>query len=196
MERRTIFVISVLILLASSAFVGISQAQESIILQTVYAFKVQVSKNDTTQLLDIGAINGTISHFSSTDTGYTVKLFSDSGQTLFTGYTFISFVLITEPPLPTPLQVSSTVVQIRVPYYPNAKSIALFHLDKKILDIDLSKQVCNNNGVCGLGENVANCSHDCAAAQPNVPWLPIAIAVVVALVLVIYLIRKNYTIQV
>lgn len=171
----------------------VASAQGTYQLQTVYALKVQISRNDSTKLLDISATNGTISFFSPNEVGYSVRVYSNMGKELFLGNTYPPFNILADQPMPL---FNATVEQYRVPFYSDAKSISIFHLDKKILDIDLSSAICNNNGICDLGENGANCPRDCAVAQTQVPWLPIGIAVLAAVILVIYLIRKNYTIQV
>jgi hypothetical protein len=50
---------------------------------------------------------------------------------------------------------------VRVPYFPTAKKILVYHQNKVILLIDLEKDFCNRNGKCDLGENGYNCQQDC-----------------------------------
>ncbi len=58
-------------------------------------------------------------------------------------------------------EIVSQQLFVRVPYFPTAKKILVYHLNKVILLIDLEKDFCNRNGECGLGENDYNCPQDC-----------------------------------
>ncbi len=194
MKVKLFFAILTLLLITFIYF-RISFAQENIQLQTVYAIKAMIFKNNTVKLLDISATNGTISYYSPTETSYSIIIFSNTGQQIFKGNTSISFSLVTEPPVT--IQVSSTVVQLRVPFYPNAQSIAIYHLQNKILNIDLSKEFCNHNSICDLGENSYNCPNDCGAQTQPIPWFYFIIGIVIVIILIaIYFISKKYTIQI
>jgi len=192
MRSEIFFAISMV--LFSLMFISvIVRAQESITLQTVYAVRTEIFKNDTATLLDISATNGTVSHFASSNTSYSIRVLSNNGNELFRGYTFISFSLITDSPVS--IEFNSTVIQLRVPFYANAKSIAVYHFENKILDIDLSKKFCNSNSICDLGENIYNCPSDCKPPQSEFPWFYIVVGIIaLAIVITIYLISRKYTI--
>jgi len=164
------------------------------VLQTVYQIQMTVFRDDKAKLNEISAFNSTVSAFPSSDTGYSIKILSHTGRTLFNEHLGISFILIVDPV--GVIERNETTITVKVPYFSQAKSIAVYHSEKKILDIDLSKQLCNNNSVCDLGENAYNCKNDCGAPEKEIPWLYLGIAAVLATILVAYLIRKNYTLKV
>jgi len=190
MTKFMIFTLMIFLLTITNVY---AQAN---VLQTVYQIRAIISRDDSTQLNEITAFNSTLSAFPTSDTGYSIKVVSNDGRNLFDEFLGVSFTVSLDPV--GVIHLNQTTITTKVPYHSNAKSIGIYHSDKKILDIDLSKDFCNNNSICDLGENIYNCPKDCmpAGTQSEIPWFYIGIAGIAAIVLVIYLIRKNYTIQV
>lgn len=128
---------------------------------SVYLINSVVFNNDTVTLKEINIVQGSISHFPEYDTGYKVKIYSNS-QNLFTAYLPVTFIRTVSPPMPiTPL--NNVELSIRLPYFSNADSIFFYHGENTILKISLQKNsICGNN-ICEtyLGENYINCPQDC-----------------------------------
>jgi len=185
MARFTIFAIVLLFLLISNVY---AQAN---VLQTVYQIKTVIFKDDNTQLTEIDVMNSTISVFPSSDTGYSIKVFSNDGKVLFKEFLGVSFNLNLEP-MGT-IHLNKTTITIKVPFYTNVKSIAIYHSSKKILDIDLSEHFCNKNSICDLGENQYICPEDCITEPEGFPWIYVGIsaACVVILVTIFFLKRSR-----
>jgi len=165
------------------------------VLQTVYQIQMTVFRDDKAKLNEISAFNSTVSAFPSSDTGYSIKILSHTGRTLFNEHLGISFILIVDPV--GVIERNETTITVKVPYFSQAKSIAIYHSEKKILDIDLSKDLCNRNSICDIGENEANCPEDCKKAVSTGSSLYLYILVIASVFLVILILnyirlkRKN-----
>jgi hypothetical protein len=162
---------------------------------TVYSLDMEIFKDDRVILQSITASNGTTSYFPTSNTGYSIRTLSSDGRELFSANLGVSFTIIFDNKVSTR---DSTSINVRVPFSTITKYISIYKGDREISRIDLSKSLCNNNSICEAGENPVNCQHDCAVkgGVGEMPWLYMIIAAVAAVALVIYLIRKNYTLQV
>ena len=132
-------------------------------LQTVYSLQVEIFRNDEVVLKDISSENGFVSSFPTTSRDYSIKVLGKNDKVLFDRDIEVSFVLNLEP-IKT-IQLKSSVVHLRVPYFENAERIKIFHNSKEIFSIDLSEEVCNNNLICEVGENENNCPGDCSVKK-------------------------------
>jgi hypothetical protein len=180
MRTEQIFKTSIILVAVLVLFVKVSEAQEKIELQTVYSLEINISKDDTAVLNKITAVNGTITSFPTIETKYSISVLSPDNNL---GVSFLVSDI--------PIQLNRTVVYPRVPYYSDAKYISVYHQDKEIIKIDLSKEFCNNNKICNLGENQYNCPDDCK--QPlKIPWvIIILVGIVLILILLIIFLRKK-----
>jgi hypothetical protein len=106
------------------------------------------------------------------------------------------------------LDAESQLLFVRVPAFQTATKILIYHLDKVILDIDLSKELCNKNTVCDLGENDYNCPQDCALSsttanlstdgplderkeKQSTDYLFIGVALLVILIIIFFLVKRG-----
>ncbi|MEM5792914.1 MAG: hypothetical protein QXY45_00955 [Candidatus Aenigmatarchaeota archaeon] len=156
-------------------------------LQNVYSIYVEVFRNDSVNPISVGTVRGTISHFSSQQKDYSVKVLGPRDKILFERYLEIPFVIYLEPE--GSLNLESNLIQLRVPYSEEATRIRLYHLGKIILDIDLS-QLCNKNSVCDIGENKYNCPEDCYKREFS--W-GVYILLIAALILVLVFLKLRKT---
>lgn len=184
--------LQILSLVAFLLFVTNVYAQANI-LQTVYQIRALITKNDTASLNEITSFNSTLSVFPTSETGYFIKIFSQDEKVLFNENLGVSFTITLDPI--GVINRNQSSVTVKVPYYPTAKSIAIYHVEKKILVIDLSKQFCNNNSICDLGENVYNCPEDCKQKSEGPSLflyiLLIALAILTILILNFIRLRKS-----
>ena len=155
-------------------------------LQTVYSLQMEIFRDDTATLKNILADTGTISTFPTQKTVYSIKVFGGN-QVLFDKNIGVSFLLTLEP-LKT-IQLNSTLIHIRVPYFKNADRIAVYHQNKEILNIDLSKEICNNNSFCEIGENKYNCPEDCKGIQ-SLSFLLILLMIILISIIIYFLLKK------
>jgi len=183
MKKQLVSIVLIILLTAICI-----KAQEKIELENVYSFSARIFKNDNVVLLSaVTADVGTVSDFPLSETGYKIKIISHDNKNLFNANLGVSFFLTQNAP-----ELNSTVVSPRVPVYPTAKYIAIYHGNKNIFEIDLSRQLCNNNSICNLGENQYNCPEDCKVAVKEFPWAYAAIvAACVAVLLIIFFYKKS-----
>ena len=152
----------------------------------VYKIDLEIYSNDTVTLNSIGRIKGLMSHFSGSQTSYQVKVLSVDEE-LFSGNFYVSFTILTDPPREDePLE--SRHVELRVPYYENAKEVKIFHLGNEIFSTDLSGGIinqCNYNGTCDTTESEATCPADCASQKPGFNLMLVIVPVALIIVVLI-----------
>lgn len=141
-------------------FLPIVNAQEKI-----FFVSFKIFKNDTVIFEELSLKEGIASHFPSTDTGYYVEILSEKNETLFKanlGISFIVTIFTTEIPSKT-IEIEENLVEVSLPYFENARSIVFYHESKKILEIDLRDEICNENSLCERekGETPQLCPIDC-----------------------------------
>ena len=181
------FIISIGLLIILALISSTTYAQQ----QTVYSLNMVIYKNDTVVLKNITAINGVPGEFSEQGTDYTIKVFSYQDLELFSDNLQVSFFLSLDPI--GVIETNSTFVHVNIPYFPTATSIAVYHLDKKILDIDLHEEFCNKNNICDLGENEYDCPEDCKKEEVSVklPWIYLIVGLIVVVIIAVIIIIKR-----
>jgi hypothetical protein len=181
--------IPIVVMLSWLLLVSSALAQANV-LQTVYQIRATVYKNDDVKLNEITSFNSTISSFPSLSTGYYIKVISSDGKILFNENLGVSFITILDPV--GVINKNETSITAKVPYYPNAQSISIYHNEKKILDIDLSKQLCNNNSICEPGENKFNCNHDCKLVQTPLTFSSYYVYILIVAFILLAILIFNY----
>ncbi|MEM2175447.1 MAG: hypothetical protein QXI58_07515, partial [Candidatus Micrarchaeia archaeon] len=63
------------------------------------------------------------------------------------------------------IKLEKALIDIRTPYFENAKSIVIFHKEREIGRFEISKYVCKRNNVCDFGESRFNCPKDCGITE-------------------------------
>ena len=171
--------------------------------EKIYSVLFAVYSNDTVILKNFAVQEGLQTHFPTSNTGYYVEILSYSNEKLFQANLGISFTIhvMTAPgELPEIItELEEVLVQLRLPYFDDAKRIAVYHLDKKILDLDLADYICNKNNLCEaeLGENKINCAQDCGTTTPQGgPSKSIYIYVVIIAAIIVIIIFFIYKIKV
>ncbi len=163
--------------------------------QLVYSLGLIIYKNDTVVLKYLDVIDSIPGDFPSSVTGYYIVV-SSLQKELFRDKLGVFFTILTEPL--GVLSTNVTSINVRVPYFPEAKFITIYKGEEKIFEIDLSKEVCNLNHVCEKGENVVNCPEDCVSTttiifQPKKQqfhlYIAILIIIIAILILLIYKIK-------
>ena len=154
----------------------------------VFIINLDIYANDSVVSNSISVSDGTISHFTPSETPYKIKVFSGSSE-LFSANFQVSFGMIFDPPRPgTNLEKQN--VQYRVPYYSDADKIKIYHSGNEIFSIDLKEDFCNENGVCDLGESKYNCEVDCGdevTEKPSKIWILFIIAPIVLVLLFVFI---------
>lgn len=185
--------VSIVLIALLIVFVKVSEAQEKIELQTVYSLSVNITKDNTAMLDRITAVNGTISTFPTTPKDYKIAVISYNNKKLFEKDFDVSFKILIEPVNYTQSPVDEVMrrmINLRVPYFSDAKYITISHKGSELLKIDLSKDFCNNNKKCDLGENQYNCPLDCKKTV-KIPWTLIFIFTAALILMFIILLKMK-----
>ncbi|NCN38970.1 MAG: hypothetical protein GW914_01145 [Candidatus Aenigmarchaeota archaeon] len=159
---------------------------EPVKLETVYSMFAEIYKNDYSVLKNITSGAGTISTFPVDPKEYSIKVLGPRNEILFSRDIEPSFEVFLEPL--EVIELNSTIIHTRVPYFDNAVRIKIYHLGKAILDVDLSKEICDNNFMCGDGENSYNCPSDCGTKK-GFPWVMYIIIVLLLFALIILFLK-------
>lgn len=156
--------ILILLILGLLGFASLSHGLEVV---PVYALDLTFFRNNSAHLESITSDYGIETEFYP-GTGYSVAELSQDHQELFKGGLMVSFDLLDISESGSSGGALDKVnIQIRIPYNESARYIELKHSDQTILDIDLSKDFCDYNKICDLGENEINCQ-DCVQQVENI----------------------------
>jgi len=140
--------------------------QQTFAAEKIFSLIFTIYRNDTVVLENLIIETGETSHFPTRDTGYYIEILTPENISLFKSNLGISFVInifTQEKVLNTTVTLDENLIQVRLPYFNEARWIRIYHEDKKIFEIDLEKYFCNNNGICeeNKGENYFRCEVDC-----------------------------------
>lgn len=161
------------------------------------------------------------SPMKTADGVYTARIISFKGETLYQTSFNINLGKFYSLPVSKNSarrndSAASSSVSLLLPYYPNAKSVAILKNGETALSIDAGRfSACNENSICDAAEGIDSCPQDCTCgngkcdANENyntcskdclaiskqgsaLPIIPIlAVAGTIALIAIAYFIRKN-----
>jgi len=151
--------------------------------ELVYSIKAEIFKNDTVIPMGIGAGVGTITPFPTSKKDYSIKVFGPNNRVIFDKDIDVSFIIYLEPDINIPT--NSSIIHVRVPYNYQAKRIRIYHLDKIILDIDLSKELCDRDSICDEGENKYNCQDDCGKRGFGFTFIILMAVIIMAILFIL-----------
>jgi hypothetical protein len=183
---------------------------------------LRIFRNDTVILESFSVEEGLQSHFPTSQTGYYVEVLSYNNEILFKANVGISFnihILTTEIPTNITTELNEILINLRLPFFENAKEINLYHEDKKIFSLQLSNYICNKNGICEkergetvelcpldchcgngicekiLEENYENCPQDCKPEQPTFSFYIYAFIITIIFVLIFLIFWKSRSVR-
>jgi hypothetical protein len=149
-----------------------------------------IHKNDTVEMKNMEIIYAQIGEFSEQDLDYNIKLISNQNDVLFEDHLRVSFFMSLDP-IGT-ITTNSTFIHVNVPYFENCEYISVFHLEREILNIELSEHLCDKDGICELGETEENCPKDCQEVKGKKGFpLFLLILLVLVISISIIIILKN-----
>ena len=156
-------------------------------LQKIYNLQMEIFKDDSVILQDFNLDEGTISTFPQIPKDYSIKILEKKGNVLFKKDIEVSFILNLEPI--KSIQLNSTIIHLRLPYFENAEKITINHGNKEIFSIDVSEKICNNNSLCELEENKYNCPGDCLK-EKQISWVLFGLIVAILTMGIVFLLKK------
>lgn len=129
----------------------------------VVFLEMRIYNNDNVELLGLYVDMGVPMDFSPKDTGYSLVLYSDGSEPLYSAPLAVDYsVLIDRADGTEIIERESTRLFLRIPYYSDAGRMIVYHGDDVIYELDLRRELCNLNGLCDACENRMSCPQDCA----------------------------------
>jgi len=163
----------------------------------VFFFDFIVYRNDTVKLIRFEIGVGTPTHLLDINTGYILKIISIENDILFSKFIPVSFraeALPYEGEEEYVVEFNESEQFLRLPYFPNADRIEIYHEDKLIFTIDVKKYICEPNGVCSGDENEINCPVDCKKPE-KIPWIYLIVVAIIIFIIIIFWRRKTSKIE-
>ena len=139
----------------------ISQNISAIEKQDIYSISVTVFRADKANLEDFQILEGFPTVFPSNPTGYQVKIISYKNEVLFEKNFGISFIPEIDVPNPEDFASDHALAHFRLPIYPDGEKIEISKGNNTLLQIQIAKFVCKQDGICSKFENELNCPSDC-----------------------------------
>ncbi|MEM5813450.1 MAG: hypothetical protein QXU71_03760 [Candidatus Aenigmatarchaeota archaeon] len=135
-------------------------------IEKVYVLYIKVFRNNSIELLDFSATYGNPSQLFDLDSNYSIRIISVDNKILFEKplpIYFIAYMTKEEEGEIAHGEVilESTLLYLKLPYFPNGKWINIYYLDKLIFSIDISEKLCDNDGICEDFETEYICEKDC-----------------------------------
>ena len=139
----------------------ISQNISAIEKQDIYSIRVTVFRADKANLEDFQILEGIPTVFPSTITDYKVEIISYKNEILFEKKFGISFIPEIDVPNPEDFASDHALAHFRLPIYPDGEKIEISKGNNTLLQIQIAKFVCKQDGICSKYENELNCPSDC-----------------------------------
>lgn len=152
---RTILIISMI----SVSFLSVVFAQE---IEKIFVFYTVVYKDDRVEFVDFNATKGIPDTFYEYPSDYNLKIISVKNEILFQTPLQISFIAYPQiEDQPGVVELNEVTLYLRLPYFPDADRIELYHNNILIFDFDVKEYICQRDGICSEYENYLNCPLDC-----------------------------------
>ena len=132
--------------------------------ERIYDIQLNISRSDQTNLHYAKLLDGYKTIFSQSPQDYSIKVYSENGEELLSEYFVVSFSILTSPPIEW--EINDTIIDLRLPYQGDAKTIKVFHREKEIFSFDISS-FCNEDNICSEYENEISCPSDCPSGSKD-----------------------------
>lgn len=156
----------------------------------VYSINAELFKNDTVKINHIKVIAGKVSDYPYLSTGYKIKIHSSS-KVLWEANLPVKFYIDLEDF--GKINLEKSIISSNLPYFFDAKTIAIYHKDKQIMIAELKDYICNKNNVCDFGENEINCGSDCGSTK--LFYIFFIFAILFFTILIYILLKKFLTLK-
>ena len=141
----------------------------------IFYFRFNVNKNNTVTWINYEVASGVPTSSTKVQNDYTFKLVGGN-KIISEDYLPVIFTLSisTIEGIPVDVPRDTSEQTLRLQYTPDADSFEVYHKSQKIFQFDIPKE---------------------ETPERQIPWLYIGIVAALAVALIVYLIRKNYTLK-
>lgn len=187
----------IILIFAISLFVMNFTLAQEVFLEKILALQFEVFKNDTVKIIRAEISEGTPSNFYVISTGYKISVKSVSGLEESKYDLPVSFTgtIVTKGEEPE-LRLNKSTQFVKIPITENSNVVEILHDDKVIYKYQIPrKPVCGNN-ICeeNLGESTSTCLQDCPFRAERPVTIYIILALVLAVIVVMLVLRTKRTI--
>lgn len=173
-------------------------------IEKVYILYAKIFRNNSVELIDFSADYGEPSQLFDLESNYSIKIISVDNKVLFAKPLPVYFIAYGEienedENWHSEIILNSTVLYLKLPYFPNGKWINIYYLDRLIFSIDISERLCDNDGICERFETEYICERDCFKITETEKsrkegwglWIYLLIVVIIIILFLIFVKIKN-----